>query len=455
MPKAKHNQVIFIFSKMAADRDHLRDYLSENGKTIVCFEKETICFDNLKSIQPDVVVAKTDSDDTVWRFIFALYALGVRSALFIVSDVIKNSQLKSIGFDVAVQCLANSEFNNGFRERMDKFFGGGDKFKKAYLPPIVGQNDEIINIQRMLPSLANSNAPILITGEKGTGRELLARRVALLSGLQEAFVKFNCKDLSSEMVAQYTFAEESASLYDGQSVVVLLEDVHLLKQSAQAELLLLLDRPDKWMAGKDVGGKSSIRFIATAQNSLERLVAQGKFRKDLYYRLNVIPINFPSLRSRRSDVPMLADYFIIRACAKQKKSVLMLSEQIKESLSLYNWPGNVGELKKAMVRIASFGDESCVYVNKDIPKSKRDPREQIFNKIDERALPDAFEIQKYLPALKTLSLKNICNEFVSRTEKRLMQKALESTNWNRKKAAELLNISYKSMLNKMKMYEIS
>lgn len=450
--------VIVVYSKMPTDRDHLRSHLSKSWETIVCFEKEGICFDNLKSIQPDVIVAQTDSQDTAWRFIFALNALDLSSSLLIASDLIENADFESNGCDVFVQCIPNRIIHNGINGRIKSILFNNSANKGIDLPMIVGQSDEIRNIRRMLPCLSQSTDSILITGERGTGKELFARCVAIFGGTQNAIVKFNCKDFSAETVRRFRAAEQTLTMRGRPHVTVLLEGVHLLNEKSQAELLLLIDQPDKWMLqqnGSVTSGGASIRFIATSEKNLDDLVKQGAYRKDLYYRLNVIPIIMPSLRNRPGDVPMLMDYLIIQACAQQNKSVFMLSDKVKESLSLYKWPGNIDELKNMMMRIVGSGDETSVYINDKIPKPKVNPRQQLFRKIDEQALPGIFEIQHYMQALNTLSLKHICDEFVSRTEKRLMQKALESTNWNRKKAAELLNISYKSMLNKIKMYEIS
>jgi len=121
----------------------------------------------------------------------------------------------------------------------------------------------------------------------------------------------------------------------------------------------------------------------------------------------------------------------------------------------YHWPGNVEELKTYMRRISMAGNESCILANSIMPKVRsKNTREFFLNSSCLDELPKHHEIKSFLSDTSELSLKYICEEFVSRTEKRLMQKALESTNWNRKKAAKLLDISYKSMLNKMKTYDI-
>jgi two-component system response regulator AtoC len=184
------------------------------------------------------------------------------------------------------------------------------------------------------------------------------------------------------------------------------------------------------------------------------MVEKNEFRKDLYYRLKVIPVSIPPLRKRREDISLFIDFFILEACAKLNKSVLIPSDHVRELLCAYDWPANVSELKKIMHRMALTGDESCVFTNIRNLKSKRNRRNLHPLSLEMDALPSSLEILKYLPSANNYSLRDICNEFVGRTEKKLMKKALLSTSWNRKKAAGLLNISYKSLLNKIKTYEI-
>lgn len=149
------------------------------------------------------------------------------------------------------------------------------------------------------------------------------------------------------------------------------------------------------------------------------------------------------------------DHFIIRAAAGSKKSIIIPSRQARDSLYMYHWPGNVDELKTYMDRIVAEGNEECIFANRNLPQAKTDLRGYFLQSAGVENLPKPHEIKNSLSDLRDMSLKKVCEEFVTRTEKKLMKKALESTNWNRKKAAELLNISYKSMLNKMKAYDIA
>ncbi len=307
----------------------------------------------------------------------------------------------------------------------------------------------------MLPSIADSLDPVLIIGEKGTGKELLVRLVAAGNTKDENFIiKIDCGELHPEMLSNGWLDRLIISESDSKSITIFLDGIHLMPMEIQAKILLIMERADNWKTQENATKPRDIRIIAASEVMIEDLVRNGEFRKDLFYRLNVIPIHMPPLRDRKEDITLLMDYFIIKAGAAIKKCIMIPSHKVRDSLYLYHWPGNVEELKTYMRRVSITGNESCIFANNNIPKVRKNTREYFFKTASVEDLPKPNEIKSFLPDMQDLSLKGTCEKFVSRTEKKLMQKALETTNWNRKKAAQLLNISYKSMLNKMKAYDI-
>jgi two-component system response regulator AtoC len=346
-------------------------------------------------------------------------------------------------------------FSNGISGSVRKLLSNKPKRAISKMPLIVGQTEAIRNIRNMLPCLESSRDPILITGEKGTGKELLARAIGLWSQSDSRFIKIDCAQLLPKMIA-HNMENPEAFLGDrSKKRTILLDKIHLLKRSIQAELLLLIESVNDLQTNERTVGNTMLRLIATSENNIEHMVKQGRFRKDLYYRLKVIPISLPPLRFRQEDISLFIDYFLIEACAKLNKSVIIPSDQTREQLYVYDWPGNLSELKKTMQRVALTGDETSAFANERILKHKKSIAKRLPYSIEMEALPSSFEILNYLPGVNNLSLRRICNEFVSRTEKKVMKKALMTTSWNRKKAAGLLNISYKSLLNKIKTYELT
>lgn len=455
MSIAADRSSVFVYSQSPSERDFLRSCLLDQGFTAVCFEMETICFDNLTSIRPVCIIAKTDSISIAWRFIFALNRFWSKCSLLLVSDVLSQKQFQFDKPKIAVHFMSNRELSNGIRRKIQKLITRKPKNDDQDPPLIVGQTKAIRAIRQMIPCLQSSPDPILITGETGTGKELLARAISLWSQTENNFIKIDCAQLHPEMVARRIDTPQAFWKDPSKKKFILLDKIHLLKQPVQAELLLLIERAISWTGDHQGSDFAPVRLIATSENSIEHMVDEGTFRKDLFYRLKVIPIAIPPLRHRRDDIALFIDYFIIEACAKLNKSVLIPSDQTRDKLYWYDWPGNLSELKKTMHRIALSGDESSAFANVRILKSNANTREQLPHSFATEALPSALEIHRYLPAVNNLSLRRICNEFVTRTEKKLMKKALMSTSWNRKKAAGLLNISYKSLLNKIKTYEIS
>ena len=464
MPLSDEKLRIAIFAATMAERDYLRNCLSNIAATVLCFETETSVFDNFKSIQPKIVIARTDSKAVAWRFIFALHALEAESILLIISDLFFYEQLSAPGLSTCVHCVPSGLNSIGILDTIKKLNQHPlEKKNGEYHPPLVGTTDNIAHIQEMMPSLKNTSDPVLITGDSGTGKELLAR--IIVSNTQSVFIKLNCAELVPEMIARIRITDALQGRFrmgvggDGQSnispIIFLLDNINQLHPHAQSEILLLLEK----MAKSNSDGTDSdiplVRFITTSEVNLEQLVQRGRFRKDLYYRINVIPIYLPSLIERKQDIPMLIDYFIIEACVRTQKSFFTSTDNINEILFKYEWPGNIDELRKVAYRLVLTHDESFLLDNYPIRNDKNGKtNNDLLQVMGEGIMPDAIEIKEYLSEIKNFSLKTICDTFVSQTEKKLMKKALESTNWNRKKAAELLNISYKSMLNKMKAYGI-
>lgn len=462
--QAKTDIKIVIFSESQAERDFLRRHLAGRNLTVLYFEKETTCFDNLKSINPGLVVLRTDSKPSVWRFILTIHTLNLNTSLLILSDMLENSLFTKAVRGQIIQCLSNRQLLSDLDRSIDQLIEDPGKNKLKFTldqPIIIGETEGIKKVWATLPSLKRTRDPVLITGEPGTGKELLARAVVACTETECTFIKIDCTELDAQAdqtdlvrSAIYDHAIENSQENGNQKVLaILLQRVDSLDIKLQLEILMLIDDIQKFDAKEPGAAAPKVRFIATARPDLEDRVAREQFRKDLYYRLNVIPIALPPLRERKEDIPLLADYFMIAACTRLQKSYHFLSEETKHQLYCNYWPGNVEEMYKLVWRIAVTGDESIFFTANGIPV----PDKQIkpdFHVHSLAALPDALEIKDALVNLKNVSLKNVCDRFIAKTEKKLMQKALESTNWNRKKAAALLNISYKSMLNKMKMYEI-
>jgi DNA-binding NtrC family response regulator len=446
---------IIIFSESPEGRDYLRNRIAPFGFNALCFENEAICFDNFRSIAPKIVIVQTEASQILRRFIFAVHALHLECPLLVVSESLKADAFLGQDAGICWDPATASTDDFPIAEKFLEIFSGSHLVHTgAHLPLFVGKTEAVRNIRSQLASIADLCDPVLITGESGTGKELVVRLIHQMSPTERNLIKIECSELKPEMLINGwldTARETGAAL---KPATLFFSNIHLAPKEIQAEILLVIDNVDSCRTQKKSAKAWDARVIAACEPAIqERLQADG-FRKDLFFRLNVIPIQMPPLRDRKDDIPLLIDYFIIRACAATQKSILIPSQKARDALFLYHWPGNADELKGYMRRVAAAGNESCILNNYRIPKLRKNSREFFLKAAGAEDLPKIQEIKNSLSDMHNLSLKEVCEEFVARTEKKLMQKALVSTNWNRKKAAQLLNISYKSMLNKIKVYDI-
>ena len=457
-----NNRPIIIFAGTSHERDHLRALVSSSNSGVLSFEKETICFDNIKSIDPQAIIIRTDCLSVVWRFVFAMHILESCTPIILLSNELGDPLVKLYGLNENIECLPAYNGENGYPNNFEQIIHKKNTEKTiASEKLLVGETKAIQRINAMLPNLKETSDTILITGEPGTGKELLSRMIASSNEKESIFIKIDCAILRSEKAFDSCTMDSATNGHiieafdripmEQRAVTVLLDKVDHLDNEAQGDVLFLLENQiDRKTGNTDLG----VRFISTSETDLQVLVRANVFRKDLFYRLNAIPIQLPPLRDRLKDIPLLIDYFSLLACTEMKRSYVFPRIETTERLCAHNWPGNIDELERILKQFVATGDEHGLLKHAQLSETKTGPTQLLYQTMQAVTEPNVMEIKNCLNVLGDQPLKRICEKFAYRTEKKLMQKALETTNWNRKKAAALLNISYKSMLNKMKMYEI-
>jgi two-component system response regulator AtoC len=232
-----------------------------------------------------------------------------------------------------------------------------------------------------------------------------------------------------------------------------LDRIESLPADLQLCLLQRVEEDADGGLGTAAAKPHDVRIIAAADTELEGLVDRGVFRKDLYYRLNVLSVTIPPLRNRREDIPLLADFFADKFCLKLGRGCLEISSKVQAMLCGYHWPGNVAELENIVRDMVVSGDESKI-VNKLGGYYKKNKHWGMTGFFEDSIHPVIPDLGKHKNDSSKLSMKEICRISKTRTEGELMKKALEFTNWNRKKTAKMLKISYKSLLNKIKAYSL-
>jgi len=308
---------------------------------------------------------------------------------------------------------------------------------------IIGGSDALKNLRNEASRAAATNLPVLITGESGTGKELFAHAIHHGSSRRMCpFVKINCSAIPKELVESELFGYEKGAftgasrkgkpgkfeLTRGGSVF--LDEIGDLPLEEQPKLLRVLEEKEFERVGGTSLVKTDFRLIAATNKNLEDMINDGCFRRDLFYRVNVIPLYIPPLRERREDIIPLANYFMDRSTQEALFSKKELEPQAEHALLNYDWPGNVRELSNVIERALFRSEDGTIHLD-DLP---------IYVTHDRKTAAES----------TTMPLRNVC----STVEEDTLRHALESANHNKVKAARLLGIHRSSLYKKMRKYGI-
>lgn len=336
---------------------------------------------------------------------------------------------------------------------------------------MIGQSAILADVFRVLMKVAPTDSTVLVTGESGTGKELLVR--ALHGHSQRAgkpFVPINCGAIPKELLESELFGHEKGAfthavrsrmgrfeLADGGTVF--LDEIGEMEISLQVKILRVLQEKEIERVGGTGIKKVDVRVVAATNRDLEREVAAGRFREDLYYRLNVIPLHLPPLRERSGDVLLLARYFLERFCRRKQRPSLQLAPDAVKVLLAYSWPGNVRELENFMERLSILTDDPVVRPA-DLPRKILDavgdaaalsdpPLAETPAPRSEAAPADA---QGFTwPTLNDLTRFGLgLKEFLDMLEERLLNEALHKSDGVKNQAAELLGIKRTTLIEKLK-----
>lgn len=299
---------------------------------------------------------------------------------------------------------------------------------------IIGQSDQIKDLAEIISRINNNKATVLIQGESGTGKELVARAIHYSGNLsKEPFIAVNCGGIPENLLeselfgfvkGSFTGANETRAGFfqaaDGGTIF--LDEIGNASMNVQSRLLRVLQEKEITMIGATRPQKINVRIISATNADLLKLCQQGMFREDLYYRLNVVSINVPSLRERKSDIPLLTKFFIDKFSREYARERLSISEKVMEVFMRYSWPGNIRELENVIQR--------CIIMAKD--------------EIRMEDLPEHLKFQLPTNIPETTQLKSLKEH-----EREYIQLVLTATNFNKTKAAEILGIDRKTLRQKM------
>jgi two-component system, NtrC family, response regulator AtoC len=322
--------------------------------------------------------------------------------------------------------------NRALRERVSTEMGG-----------IVGASKEIQDVLVLIDRLKDTRTPVLISGESGTGKELVARAIHFRGALaKRPFVAVDCGSLVPTLIESELFGYEKGAFtgalrskeglfQSADGGTIFLDEVGELPQEMQAKLLRVLQEKEVRPVGSNHKIKVDVRVMAATNRDLEAAYKAGTFRKDLYFRLNVVTVHLPTLRDRRSDIPDLAQWFLSRYAPTQP---IKITTAAMKCLRAYDWPGNVRELENCVERAVALGDQQVIDVS-DLP-----PGMQSLS-----AAGDCLA-QEFAPPTDSTDLEDI--------ERVTIERVFEQVNGDKTLAGQLLGISRATLYRKLKRYGI-
>lgn len=335
--------------------------------------------------------------------------------------------------------------------------------------PLIGISDSIERIRELIKHIADTDLNVLITGESGVGKEVVAQNLYLESQRKgKPFIKVNCAALPEQLLESELFGfkrgaftgavrDKRGKFELANQGTIFLDEIGDMSPSLQSKLLHVLQSGEFSPLGSEKESRSNAWVLAATNQDLEKKVKEGLFREDLYYRFNIIKIHIPPLRKRPEDIPPLFDFYIEEYSSEfDEKKITKPRSETMEKLKAYCWPGNVRELQNIISRFRVYGNweeiiDDLHKKNRSITKSRSEDKI-----LQENSIVDSFlEFKVEYPLDDpSFSLKNITKKATEGVEKEIISIVLDSTDWNRRKASEILKISYRTILYKINEFDI-
>ena len=360
-----------------------------------------------------------------------------------------NKPFEEEELEIAIHRVLETESLKAEREELrERLRGHEESSTQGFL----WASEKMIRIREILSQVADADVTVLIHGDSGVGKEVIARTVHEFSNRREApFVKVNCAALPEDLLESELFGYEKGAftgalgrkagkfeIADGGTVF--LDEIGEMSPGLQAKLLQVLQDGEFSRLGGQADVRVDVRVVVATNRNLEEMVQSGGFREDLYYRLNVVNVWVPPLRERREEIPILVDHFLRRYSSKYGREAPPVSDRLMRGFMEYAWPGNVRELENMVKRIVVLQSEDTIADEVfSAPRSTESPEVALERIVDEVDTGSG-----------SVPLREIGKRAARQAEREALRRVLYQTNWNRKKAAKILEVSYKTLLQKIK-----
>jgi two-component system response regulator AtoC len=313
------------------------------------------------------------------------------------------------------------------------------------MPPeavVFGRSESMRAVRERLDKIAGANVPVLIQGESGTGKDIIARMIHTRSPWKTGpYVKVNCPAIPGTLLESELFGYEKGAFTGAYGTkpgrvemahrgTLFLDEISELDLALQSKLLQLLQDGQFCRIGAQEDKRVEVRVVCATNRQLEVEIESGTFRQDLFYRINVVNLHLPALRERRGDIEELVNYFLEYYNRKYNCRARALSNELMQVLQKYHWPGNIRELENLVKRYVILGTEEVI--SSDLVSREQ----EYFN-------PD-------INVDGPISLKKLTRQAVRELERKVILKVLQANHWNRKQAARALSISYRALLYKIR-----
>jgi DNA-binding NtrC family response regulator len=434
---------ILIVDDEESVRDSLNDWFTDDGYHVKCAENAKKALSILESEDFDIILAdlKMPGMDGL-EMLRRIKALNKESIVIVmtafatVDTAVK--ALKDGAFDYVTKPFDPDDLSHLIRNATKQIVltEENENLKKKVVSlenveDIIGNSEAMRKVLKEVESVAQSNSSVIITGDSGTGKELIARAIHFNSPRKfYPLVSVHCGALTESLLESELFGHEkgafTGALYNrkgrfemADNGTLFLDEIATISQKMQVELLRVLETKSFVRVGGNKEITSDFRLICATNRDLKSMVEKGTFREDLYYRLNVVNIHIPPLRERTEDIPFLVDYFIKKYCASMNKQAVTIDPPALKRLEEYPFPGNIRELENMIERAIVIGNGKKIYL-KDLPISKD-------------------ELSSSIESL---------NDF----EKTFIQQILDKYNWNISRAAKALKVDRVTLYNKIKKH---